>query len=111
MLDLVIADEMNPRSLAFQLKELVSNLALLPGDSSELGLLDGGIATGLAETARTVDGLEICEIDSDGKRSKMLDLLEAVEKRMPEISTLVSNRFFVHSGSVQQLIVEPEDRN
>ena len=109
--DLVIADEMNPRSLAFQLKELVSNLALLPGDSSELGLLDGGIATGLAETARTVDGLEICEIDSDGKRSKMLDLLEAVEKRMPEISTLVSNRFFVHSGSVQQLIVEPEDRN
>ena len=108
--DLVIADEMNPRSLAYQLKELVANLALLPENSSEPGLLDGGIAKDLAETARTVNALEICEIDSDGKRSKMRDLLETVEKRLPEISTLVSNRFFVHSGPVQQLIVEPEDR-
>jgi uncharacterized alpha-E superfamily protein len=107
VLDLLLMDEMNPRSLAFQLVELVENLESLPGNQDQSRFpVERRLAMDALHSVRMADVKILCASHAEGDTSMLVQLLEKIEKLLPEISRAVSNRFFVHSGPFNQMISE-----
>ena len=108
VLDLLLIDESNPRSLAYQLNKLIANLELLPSNS------DDALQNGCQLARRTFklvverDIVEIGQSKEAGDHLPLADWLDDVEQVLPNVSTAVSNRFFVHSGPIHQLIVDSD---
>lgn len=110
VLDLLLIDEMNPRSLAFQLVMLEVNLDALPGNAGQSSLADDcRLAKDAIESIRSVDVIALSQMDSNGNRSDLSALVSKIEEHLPKISTSISNRFLVHSGPVSQLIADDLD--
>lgn len=107
VLDLLLADEMNPRSLAYQLVALNANLESLPGNS-EYGTHppERRLAMDALHSVRMAEFSSICELHAIGEPQPLLSLLEKVEDQLPKVSTAISNRFLVHSGPVHQLVTD-----
>ncbi|MFK7770458.1 MAG: circularly permuted type 2 ATP-grasp protein [Mariniblastus sp.] len=109
VLDLLLVDLKNPRSLSYQLRKLGANLDLLPRNPDDVSFsTDSQLAIDTLRQVQSVDVVKICELNEKGEqRTELIALLESVNQQLPEISTSISNRFFVHSGPVQQMIVDP----
>ena len=105
VLDLLLIDEMNPRSLAYQLLKLKSNVESLPGNAEAVGPFDDRkLAVELLELMRTLDLTEVTITNAEGERPELLELLEKTERLLPAVSISLSNHFLVHSGPLSQLI-------
>ena len=106
-LNLLLADEMNPRSLVFQLQRLSEDLALLPDNSGQTLSRDRQLA---AEALQAINEVEIFKVAESGADSQglVLSVLFKVDQLLREVSTSISNRYFVHSGPVHQMIVDSE---
>lgn len=107
VMDLLLVDEMNPRSLAYQLFKLNTNLESLHGnsDGNELST-DRQLAVDALDSVRHANVVKLCESDHQGERQALLDLLDKLEGQLPAISNSISNRFLVHSGPVHQMIAD-----
>ena len=106
VLDLLLIDKMNPRSLAFQLEKLNENLESLPGNSGDVLSRDRVLAIDACESTQALDIVKSCESDNFGNRPALTGFLEQIEKQLSEISVSISNRFLVHSGPVQHLVAD-----
>ena len=107
VLDLLLLDEMNPRSLGHQIVQLLLNLESLPGNSNEAPLSEEReLALQVHRAIYSSDAADLTQLDSGGNRPALDKLLEMIEEKLPAISTSISNRFLVHSGPVQQMIEE-----
>jgi uncharacterized circularly permuted ATP-grasp superfamily protein/uncharacterized alpha-E superfamily protein len=102
-LDLLLLDEMNPRSLAFQLRELQRQIAALPGQEGrprkkELRLIiEASTQLSLAE-AEALSGV-------DGGRRPRLDLqLAGIGNSLCETSDALSENYFTHADVPYQLL-------
>jgi uncharacterized circularly permuted ATP-grasp superfamily protein/uncharacterized alpha-E superfamily protein len=105
VLDLLLLDEMNPRSLAFQLVSLNKNLKSLPGNKDQSRFpTEQRLAMDALHTVRMANLNELCNAHANGDQTPLLELLETVEKLLPRVSIAVSNRFLVHSGPFNQMI-------
>lgn len=113
VLDLLLIDEMNPRSLAYQMKMLNINVGALPGNSEQFEHAeladDCRLAKEALESIRAADAIELSTPDAGGDRTALRALISMIEGHLPEISTSISNRFLVHSGPVSQLIAGDEE--
>ena len=113
VLDLLLIDEMNPRSLAFQMRMLKVNVDALPGNSGQSEMsVDCRLAKEAIESIRGADAVALSQPDQSGDRPALQSLVSKIEGHLPRISTSISNRFLVHSGPVSQLIadvLEPTD--
>lgn len=105
VLDLLLVDEMNPRSLAFQLSKLDLNLESLPGNAGHSPQsTDRRLAMDALHSVRMTDVVGLCEVNENGERVALRELLEKVESQLPLVSTSINNRFLVHSGPINQMI-------
>ena len=105
VLDLLLIDEMNPRSLAMQLAMLNTNLNALPGNSAQTELADDcRLAKEAIESIRHADAIALSLPNEHDQRPALDELISKIESHLPKISTSISNRFLVHSGPVNQLI-------
>jgi len=105
VLDLVLVDESNPRSIAFQLVTLNSLLASLPTDEDE-GLLrrDQRITTELLSKLRVADVFELATKRSRFDVRTLIDrLCRDVEKSADDLSNDISEQFFSHSSAAQRV--------
>ena len=110
VLDLLLVDELNPRSLAYQLVKLKKNVESLPGNDEAVDQFeDRRLAVESLELMRTLDLAKITRTNADGERSDLLEMMERVESLLPAISVSLSNRFLVHSGPLSQLIDDDFD--
>ena len=108
--DLLLVDELNPRSLAYQLAKLEANVESLPGNIEAVNQFkDSQLATESVNLMRTLDLNQATAMSDDGKRPKLLELMEKIETLLPAISVSLSNRFLVHSGPLSQLIDDDFD--
>ena len=108
VLDLLLLDEMNPRSLAYQLVALINNLESLPGNKDQSRFpTEQRLAMDALHSVRMANLEEICAAYAKDDRGPMLKLLDTVEKLLPRVSIAVSNRFLVHSGPFNQMISKP----
>ena len=110
VLDLLLVDELNPRSLAYQLVKLQGQVENLPGNDDANGVSeDRRLVSQLLSLIRDLDLTEVTKTNVKGERTELLELLQRVETQLPAISVSLSNRFLVHSGPLSQLIHDDFD--
>ena len=107
VIDLLLLDESNPRSLAFQLATLDSNIASLPGneDGSMLSA-ERRLSMDILHLVRMANARQLSELRPADGGLKLMTLLDEVRRQLPKIATLISNRYLVHAGPVQQLVAD-----
>jgi uncharacterized circularly permuted ATP-grasp superfamily protein/uncharacterized alpha-E superfamily protein len=104
VLDLLLTDETNPRSLAFQLVAIEDHVANLPRDRDQALLgPDQRLAMNMLNSIRQVDAETLEDLHHDGERSALDNLLLKLQTQLPRLSDLVSHKYFVHAGTPRQL--------
>jgi len=99
VLDLLLTDDTNPRSLAFQFEEMEQHLAMMPQESQ------GGPATASQRIVIAVrTELRLAEVEKlanvktkAGRRSHLARLLDRVEEGANELSEIISLTYFSHA--------------
>lgn len=96
--ELVLFDEENPRSLAYQLNRLRDGLRVLPG-SSRAERLVAEMSTRL----RRLDPADLEEVDADGRRVVLDGLLADLAAGLGELSDVISDNQLSLPGEMQPL--------
>ena len=99
VLDLLVCDESNPRSLAFQLAALSGHMDRLTGYPGDTGFLrpEQRLMTVLCGIARTSDVMVLARYDRDGGFDDAERLLETFRSRLWELSEVISRQYFTHA--------------
>lgn len=104
VLDLLLTDETNPRSLAYQLADLAEQVGKLPREGS-LPLLDPEqrlIMTALHQI-RMVDLNMLRELPVGRKPTRVQKLLVKLENQLPKLSNAIVRKYLMHVGPAHQL--------
>ena len=112
VLDLLLADESNPRSLAFQLGALEDHMERLAANrrSAFYGPLQRQTIW-LTGVVRTADVEALARPDEDGDRRNLDGFLEVLRSRMWELSETLTQEYFTHAVSRSSAPVSmPEPR-
>lgn len=101
--DLLLADESNPRSVAYQLAEIVQHLDALPHEASHPRQNpDRQRALELRTTLQTCDLLAVCEA-AGGRRPGLESLLPRILSGLAGISESIAGLYFTHAVVPQGL--------
>ncbi len=104
VLDLLLADETNPRALAYQLAALGEGIErlprdpALPGRSTEQRL----VLANLTEL-RLADLDTLARGEESGRRTRLVDLLSKLETDLPVLSDIIAASYFSHLQTSRHL--------
>ncbi len=112
VVDLLVTDETNPRSVIFQLEALAEHLPHLPHDLTWEEARGGratpdGIVAGAIARLRRQDLLLMCAPDAQGRRSALGAMLDELVREMPALSDSLTGQYLSHAVVSRQLA---EDR-
>jgi uncharacterized alpha-E superfamily protein len=99
--DLVLFDEENPRSLAYQFERLRADLKALPsssGSSRPERLVDD-----VAARLRRLDPADLEVVAADGTRAELADLLDGMHSDLRDLSKLITSTHLSLPGGMQPL--------
>jgi uncharacterized alpha-E superfamily protein len=104
VLDLLMTDETNPRSVGFQLVALADHAEHLPRDESE-PMLNTEQRTMLAVLTgmRLADINSLATVDREGYRQNLDRLLTRVAQQLRSLSDSITHKYLVHAGPPRQL--------
>jgi len=95
VLDLLLIDESNPRSVAFQLAALASHIDLLPQSNAGRGRREEQrMALSLLGEVRVVDIASLHQAGTGGTRAGLRKLLDQQVATLPELSDAIGRRYF-----------------
>lgn len=99
VLDLLLADESNPRSLLFQVLSISEHLEVLPrADDDGLMTADQRVVTRLASDLRLVDVFQLSDtVNRAGVRARLDRLARQIDVAVTDLSDYISQHFFSHS--------------
>jgi uncharacterized circularly permuted ATP-grasp superfamily protein/uncharacterized alpha-E superfamily protein len=99
VVDLLMNDEANPRSLAFQLNNLARHCGVLSGMPSGTGwpVLKQKQVEAAAERLLQADVEFLCEARAAGTRDRLDALLEGLGAALPAFSEAIANTYFSHA--------------
>jgi uncharacterized alpha-E superfamily protein len=103
VLDLLMADENNPRSLAFQLADLGEHFNHLPRQKSQALDREEKIIRESLDRIRQSDIYALCQADADHFRPRLAELLGAVATMLPSVSNAITHGYFSLAQTSQQL--------
>jgi uncharacterized circularly permuted ATP-grasp superfamily protein/uncharacterized alpha-E superfamily protein len=104
VLDLLMADENNPRSLAFQLADLGEHFERLPRLKSQATLdREQQIIAESLNRIRQADIHALCQADANHFRPQLSELLGAVATILPNVSNAITHGYFSLAQTSQQL--------
>ncbi len=104
VLDLLLTDETNPRSLAYQFVQLADLVEQLPRQQSQPGYSsEQRIARSLLHSIQMVDISAVAEAHSLDDSKQLRRLMENWEGLLPRLAEAISHRYFVHAGPAHQL--------
>ena len=104
MLDLLLTDESNPRSVAFQLANCAAHVEQLPRDADELDdSPEQTLVKSLVEMIRKVDSQTLARDYILGDTEQLDWLFMKLESTLPKLSEAVSHRYLIHVGPTQRL--------
>lgn len=99
VLDLVLLDETNPRSVAFQIQALSLAASRIPRPARESHLTaDERILTAMGADVRLVQLDEVCA-EEGGRRKVLESLLASLDTHMVDLSDAISRTYFAHAAS------------
>jgi len=102
-LDLLVSDETNPRSIAFQAAVLREHIAALPRDPEQASLTrEEYLVEAIAGELKLVDIFYICGArNKRGKRTVLDKLLDRIQARCLELSDTLARTYFSHAMTVR----------
>jgi uncharacterized alpha-E superfamily protein len=104
VLDLILTDETNPRSLAHQFVHLSNHVDLLPRDPFQTDYsTEQRMAMTLLHTVRIVDIQSVAEAHSLGEYESLTNLIKNWESILPKLYEAISHRYLVHAVPARQL--------
>jgi uncharacterized alpha-E superfamily protein len=108
VLDLLLADESNPRSIGFQLATLFQRVGSLRPQQN-----GAAIAAEVSLVTRAFSDLRLLDVDSlsrdadDGVRTQLVRQLNGFVRTMEELSSLLTRSFFTHLHASRSWHGEP----
>jgi uncharacterized alpha-E superfamily protein len=104
LLDLLMTDEANPRSIAFQLAALAEHVERLPGQQSDALLsAEQRLVISTLSTIRLADIGALIETDGNGIRQQLDQFLKHSATQLCDLASGISHKYLVHSGPAHQL--------
>lgn len=104
VVDLLLLDESNPRSVAFQLTTLVGHLEQVPTDPSRpVPTPEQDLAGDLLAALHVADATDLCRRDRHGRRPGLAALLMRVAAELPELTTRLTRTYFSHADAVHSV--------
>ncbi|HWP07145.1 MAG TPA: circularly permuted type 2 ATP-grasp protein [Polyangiaceae bacterium] len=98
VVDLVLTDETNPRSVAFQLAAIHEHLSHLPRAENNAGLSPAAkTALRCLTSVRLTDFATLGRINAKGKREKLDELLAALETDLPLFADQLTLSYLAHA--------------
>ncbi len=102
VIDLLLNDETNPRSVGFQLRALYDHVRHLPGSTDGAPpRIEERIALSLLARLRLADVHELSRVEA-GKRLALEDVLARTSEELPAVSDALSRSYLSHSGEVRR---------
>ncbi|MCC9599684.1 circularly permuted type 2 ATP-grasp protein [Stieleria sp. JC731] len=104
VIDLLVTDETNPRSLQFQFDRIASLMDKLPtieGPTGSDAILR--LVSGLQFRVTTADPVKLAITAKDGRLENLQQLLEEIAGDLPELFNQINARYLIHTESTQQL--------
>lgn len=104
VIDLLICDDTNPRSVAYQLQRIVKQLRWLP-EVGGAGLFneEERIIERLNTRIRTTDANLLAHPNEQGTREALGQLLERCQNDLPRFASLLEQRYFIHTAPLRPL--------
>jgi len=104
LIDLLVIDETNPRSIAFQVAALADHVALLPreGSSPVLAADQRAVMTALG-LLRLADVSALAAVDGGGSRPGLDGMLDAVHAAVKTCAESITHRYLVHATPRRRL--------
>ena len=108
LIDLLVIDETNPRSIGFQFAALADHVAALPDDQAS-PVLSGERRAVMAAVGqlRLADVEQLAALDNLGGRRELAALLSRLDALVREFADAISHRYLVHSTPRRQLGGQP----
>ncbi len=98
VVDLVLTDETNPRSVAFQLAAIHEHLSHLPRAENNAGLSPAAkTALRCLTSVRLTDFATLGRVNAKGKREKLDELLAALETDLPLFADQLTLSYLAHA--------------
>jgi uncharacterized alpha-E superfamily protein len=96
--DLVLLDDTNPRSLLFQLNQLVKHFERLPGER-ESALPGPGqrILLECLTSLRLLDPRDLNQLKGNWQESDAGQVIQHIRQQMPRLSDAIAASYFAHS--------------
>jgi uncharacterized alpha-E superfamily protein len=108
VVDLLLAEVSNPRSVAFQLATIAQHLAALPRDNAHPDRgRDQQLLLGLRTSIQTAHLAEWCEVLADQPQQELADFLSEVLGRIAQLSDAIAHLYFSHATVSRAL--EPDE--
>ncbi|SOD96520.1 circularly permuted type 2 ATP-grasp protein [Caenispirillum bisanense] len=105
VLDLLLVDETNPRSLGFQLARLMDHAdALAPYLADRMFTPEQRIVMGLLTGARTLDPALVTLAEPKGGEVRLIDLVGTMRSGLWDFSETLTRQYFVHAAEVSEPI-------
>lgn len=106
VLDLLLTDESNPRSVAFQLNAIVGHVMKLPRDDAEaIRKLHEKSAMSMLHRLRMVDINQLARRNNQSARLRRV--LSYIEDEIPKLSDYLCGHYFVQVGPTRTLNLRP----
>ncbi len=104
VLDLLLTDQTNPRSVEYQLEALVNHINMLPRDRSQVTYsAEQKLAMSALHMIRMADAQSLADAHAVGDPGQLNQLLETLEEILPELSDAIAHRYLIHVGPAHQL--------
>ncbi|MDZ4849057.1 MAG: circularly permuted type 2 ATP-grasp protein [Pirellulaceae bacterium] len=104
LLDLLLTDSTNPRSILFQMAQINEHLNAMPRDEFQAILTpEQKLGLSIANTVRLADIYELSTLNRDHERPNLLKLCSQLDEQLPLLSDAVSGRYLIHAGLPRHL--------
>ncbi|MBX7166166.1 MAG: circularly permuted type 2 ATP-grasp protein [Pirellulales bacterium] len=103
VLDLLLADEANPRSVAFQLAALLQHVQALRSSDQADTSEQVRLVRNVFSSVRLADVDALVRVVDSGKREALAERLAAVTSTMEELSQLLTRRYLTHAYNARPL--------
>jgi uncharacterized circularly permuted ATP-grasp superfamily protein/uncharacterized alpha-E superfamily protein len=103
LLDLLLCDDTNPRSIAFQLSMISQHIHALAQLSNRRELPEQTMADELVQLVETCNLDMLAKMDEKGQRTPLNTLLSKVIDNVQELSNLVTHRYLAHVNTTSKL--------
>jgi uncharacterized alpha-E superfamily protein len=104
VVDLLVADESNPRSVAYQVAMIEQHLCSLPRQASHpQGSPHIQLILELKTKIRLADLRVVCQVNDKGIRPGLVDLMADVIDKMQQVAEFLSQIYFSHAAIARRL--------